>query len=96
MGGGLIWNEPSVHDILLHDAQCLKKFQRCGWFDYFMKLDGFDEGIALKLTQTFSKGRAIVKALEVVATKERISEVSGLPADGEHYSASRDARSARA
>lgn len=61
-----------------------------------MKLDGFDEGIALKFSEMFSEGRATVKGLEVVATEERIIEVTGLPSDGENYPTSRDAKLARA
>lgn len=96
MGGGLIHHEPSVHDTLLQDVQCLPEFQRCGWLGYFMRLDGFDEGIALEFSQTFSEGKATVKGLEFVVTKERIVDISGLPIDGENYPTSRDARSARA
>lgn len=58
---------------LLQYAQCLAKFQKCGWIDYFLKLDGFNEGISLEFSKTFSEGKAIVKGLEVVAIEERIA-----------------------
>ena len=45
---------------------------------------------------TFDKGEALVLGLRVVATKERITEVTGLPAIEEHYPNEHDTGSSRA
>ena len=46
--------------------------------------------------KTFDEGVALAWGLRVVATKERIAEVTGLPEIGEHYPNEHDARSSRA
>jgi len=61
-----------------------------------LKLNGFDENVALEFAQTLSEGKAMVKGLEVLAIEEIIVEVIGLPVDGKNYPVTRDARSARA
>lgn len=48
MGSQLIRNEPTVHDVILQDALFLAEFKNCGWLDYFLKLDSFNEDIALE------------------------------------------------
>jgi len=96
MGGGLIRNEPIVHDALLQDALSQVEFRNCGWMDYFLKLNGFNENIAFEFAQTLSDGKAMVRGSEVLATEERIAEVTGLPIHGEEYPVSKDARLARA
>lgn len=61
-----------------------------------MKLNGFNEDIALEFSQTLFEGKSMVKGMEVLATEEIIAEVTGFPSNGENYPASRDTKSARA
>lgn len=91
----MIRNEPTVHDVILQDALSLAKFMNCGWLDYFLKLDSFNEDIALEFAQTLSDGKEMVKGLEFMATEETIVEVIGLSIEGESYPTSRNVRSAR-
>lgn len=95
MGGSLIRNEPTTHTIILQDQICEPKFRQYCWMDYFLKLNGFDNDIALEFSQTFSNGEAMVKGLKVNAIEEHIAEVSRLPMEGEKYPESEYARFAR-
>lgn len=72
MGGGLIRNEPTVHDVLMQDAPCKAEFKNYVWLDYLLKINGFNEDFALEFSQTLSEGKTMVKGLEVIATEERI------------------------
>lgn len=80
----------------MYDAPYLAEFRNCGWLDYFLKLDSYNEEIGHEFAQTFFEGKAVVKGLEVIVTKERIMEVTGLPASGEPYPTTKDARFSRA
>ena len=50
----------------------------------------------MEFMTTFDEGEALVWGLRVVATKERIVEVIGLPTIREYYSNEHDARYSRA
>lgn len=50
----------------------------------------------MEFMRTFDKGEAIVWGSIVIATKDKIEEVIGLPANVEHYLNEHDARSLRA
>lgn len=96
MGGWLKRYELVVHNILLVDVEAIWKFHACGWLGYFLQLTEYSEEVALEFMTTFDEGEAIVWRLRVISTEERISEVTGLPAVGEHYPNEHDARSSRA
>lgn len=96
MGGPPIRHEPIVHGVLLQDQDCEPVFRNSGWMDYFLKFTEFNEEIVRQFTHTVSNGEAHVKGLRVVATEERIVEVTGLPIEGEKYSDSKDARNKKA
>lgn len=96
MGGPPVHHEPIVHDVLLQDQDCEPKFRNSGWLDYFLKLTEFNKEVAREFTHTFFGGEDQVKGLRVVAIKEWIVEVTGLPTNGEKNPESKDAQSVRA
>ena len=96
MGGNLQRREPIEHTMFLSDIEVLRRFNACGWLGYLLSLTTYDEEAAVEFTRTFNKGKASVWGLIVVAKKEHITEVIGLPTIGEHYPNTHDARSARA
>lgn len=93
MGGQLHRHELVIHGILLADVEAVRRFSPCSWLGYFLQLTEFNEEVAPELMGTFEEGQATVWGLTVVATKEKIAEVIGLPFVGEHYPNEHDARS---
>lgn len=96
MGGPPICHELTDHEILLQDQDCEPVFHNSGWLDYFLKMIEFNEEIAREFTHTFLDGEGQVKGLRFVVIEEWITEVIGLPAYGEKYPESKNARSTRA
>lgn len=72
--------------MLLQNLQIVHAFSLCGWLNYFLSLNDFDEEAAGEFLRTLSKGEATVWGLTVVATENRIAEVTGLLAVGENFS----------
>lgn len=84
------------HIVFLLDVEVIIRFNTCRWLGYFLSLTIFDEEAAAEFTRTFDEGEAFVWGLMMIAIEACISEVTGLPAIGEHYPSTHDARSARA
>lgn len=74
----------------------MQALANCGWLNYFLIIDFFDEEAAGEFLRTFSENEATVWGLAVVVTEERIAEVTGLPTVGENFPVGRDVVSARA
>lgn len=83
MGGQLVRHEPVAHELLMQNPQTVQAFSLCGWLNYFLSLDAFNEEAAGEFLRTLYEGEATVWGLIVVVTEERIAEVIGLPAVGE-------------
>lgn len=45
--------------------------------DYFLKLNEFENDIALEFSQNFANGEVMMKGLKVIAREEQITKVSG-------------------
>lgn len=45
---GFVRREPHKHDQLRSDPQALEIFSRMRWLNFFFKLDGYDDRMALK------------------------------------------------
>ena len=84
------------HIIFLLDVEAVRRFNVCGWLGYFLSLTTFDEETTTEFIRTFDEGEASIWGLMVVATKEKIAEVTRLLAIGEDYPNTHNARSARA
>ena len=81
------------HTMFLLDVEVVRRFNTCRWLGYFLSLTTFDEEAVTKFTRTVDEGEASIWGLMVIATEERIAEVIGLPAIGEHYPSTHDVRS---
>jgi hypothetical protein len=64
----------------------VQTFNNYGWLNYFLSLDAYNEDAAREFSRTFSEDEASIWGLTVVATDQRIVEVTGLPTDGENFS----------
>lgn len=73
------------HSVLLSDVEAVRRFNACGWLEYFLKLTEFDEEEDTKFIHTFEEGEVAVWGLIVVATEEWIAKVTRLLVVGEHY-----------
>ena len=96
MGGSLQRRESVENTLLLSDIEAVRRFNACRWLGYCLSLKAYDEEVVVEFTRTFDEGEASVWGLTVIATKEHIVEVTGLPTIGEHYPSSHDARLVRA
>ena len=96
MGCQLKWHEPVVHNISLSDVEAVQRFHTCGWLGYFLQLNEANEEVPIEFMRTFDEGQATIQELTIIATEERIAEVTRLPTIGEHYPNAHDARSAKA
>lgn len=59
--------------MLLQDPLCESEQRRCGWIDYFLKVNGFNNDIFMEIPHTFLNGEAMVKGLKVISKKEWIA-----------------------
>lgn len=94
MGGQRVRHEPVAHELLMQNLQTVQAFSVCGWLNYFLSLDSFDEEATGKFLRTLSEGEATIWGLTVVATEDRIAKVTGLPVVRENFSS--DAASVKA
>lgn len=86
MGGQLVQHKPVAHEMLLQNPQTIHAFSLCGWLNYFLSLNDFDEEAVGEFLRTLSEGEATIWVLTVVATENRIAEVIGLLAVGKNFS----------
>jgi len=80
MEGDPVTTEPTVLQMEV-DVKAL--LEKKGLLDFFRKFSGFSESISLQVADYWEEGRVKVNGLEFTISEGLISEVSGLPLEGE-------------
>jgi hypothetical protein len=79
MGGELVHHEPSNVYMLRHNPEALEVFRATGWLQYFKKLQGYNNFVALDFAMNLEGDRSVVRGVPVDFSEQAITEVTGLP-----------------
>ena len=62
---------------------CVALFQRAGWFNYFERINGFNQKVSYRFAQGFDKDTVSFDSLKFELTEELITEATCIASDGE-------------
>ena len=85
MGGEPIRHEPSNVSMLRKNPKVLEVFRVAGWLQYFEKLQGYNNFVALDFAMNLEGDRSLVKGVPIDFSKQAIAEVTGLPRCGSRW-----------
>ena len=57
-------------------------FKDAGWFEFFQRLKGSDDDVAMEFAKNLERNQMEVRGLKLEVTEEVISRVTGLPVEG--------------
>lgn len=84
MTAGFVRREPTNHKKMFRNPEVVDIFQKLGWINYFQKLDGFDEEVAMEFATNLKKDNekksiTEVRVLKITLTKEYLSLLIRIP-----------------
>ena len=79
MGGEPVHHEPSNVSMLQHNPEALEVFMAAGWLQYFEKLQGNNNSIALDFAMNLEGYRSVVEGVPIDFFEQAIVEVTSLP-----------------
>ena len=82
MGGEPVHHEPSNVFMLRQNPEALEVFRAAGWLQYFEKLQGYNNFVALDFAMNLEGDRSVVRGVPIDFSKQAIAEVTDLPRSG--------------
>ena len=82
MGRETVRHEPNSMDALQNCPEAYHIFIDAGWIEYFQKLEGSDEAVAIEFAQNLNNNQTQVRGMQLEVTEEVISWVTSLPVEG--------------
>lgn len=79
MGGEVVHHEPSNVSVLRQNPELLEVFRTIGWLQYFERLQGHDDYVALDFARNLEGNHSEVKGMPIEFFEQAIAEVTGLP-----------------
>jgi hypothetical protein len=68
--------------MLRQNPEALEVFMATGWLQYFEKLQGYNNSVALDFAMNLEGNRSMVKGLPIDFSEQEVAEVTGLPQSG--------------
>ena len=78
MGGEHVRHEPSNVSMLQQNPKVLEDFRVIGWLQYFEKLQGYNNSVALDFAMNLEGDRSVVRGVPIGFSEWAIVEVTGL------------------
>lgn len=85
MGGEHVCHEPSNVSMLQQNPEALEVFKATGWLQYFKKLQGYNNFVALDIAMNLEGGHFVVKGVPINFSEQAIAEVTNLPLCGTRW-----------
>ena len=79
MGGEPVRHEPSNVSMLRHNPEALEVFRVARWLQYFEKLQGYNNFVALDFAMNLEGDPSVVRGVPINFSKQAIVEVTSLP-----------------
>ena len=79
MGGEPDCHEPSNVSMLRQNPEALEVFKVAGWLQYFEKLEGYNNFVALDFAMNLEGDRSVVRGVPIDFSDKAIAEVTNLP-----------------
>ena len=79
MGGELVRHEPSKVSMMRQNLEVLEVFMAAGWLQYFEKLQGYNNFVALDFAMNLEGDRSVVRGVPINFFEQVIVEVTDLP-----------------
>ena len=82
MGGEPVCHEPSNVSMLQQNLEVLEVFKAEGWLQYFKKLQGYNNSVALDFAMNLEGDHSMIKGVPIDFSEQAIAEVTELPQSG--------------
>ena len=79
MGGEPIHHETSNVSMMRQNPEALEVFRAAGWLQYFEKLQGYNNYVALDFAMNLEGDCFVVRGVPIDFSEQVIAEVTGLP-----------------
>ena len=82
MGGEEVRHEPSNISLLQQNPMAMEIFQAAGWLQYFERLQGHDDYLALYFARNLEGNHSEVRGVPIEVSEQAIAEVMGIQRRG--------------
>ena len=85
MGGEPIRHEPNNVSMLRQNPEALEIFMVARWLQYFEKLQGYNNSVALDFAMNLEGDHSVVRGVPINFSEQAIGEVTSLPQHGTRW-----------